>query len=118
MPADRLRVGARGGRAASERGLDTGERPFRVDPARLGQKNGELVAAGPVRAVGRTEGLAEQVGDLDEEAVCFELTDVEVRQLEVVEVEHANGQPASPATCPRDLQREGLVEHLPVAQPR
>ena len=117
IPADRLRPGPAERWPAAERGLEPGEQRLGVDPAGLGQDHGELVAAGAAGEVGRPDRLAEQIGDLDEQAVACDLPDAAVRQLEVVEVEHADGQPAPVAVRARDLERERLVEALPVAEP-
>ena len=110
IPADRLRPGpAEAGLRRSVR-LQPGKHPLGVDPAGRRQDDGELVAADAAREVGRPDRLAEQIRDLDEKAVACDLTDPAVRELEVIEVEHAHGQPAPVAVRACDLERQCLVE--------
>ena len=111
-----LRVGpGAGGRRRSEACIRA-NRPSRVDPARVRQDHGELVTTGPARDIGRTDALAQERRDLGEQPVPFDLPDPGVRQLEVVDVQHADRQPPAVSMCPRDLERKRLVEQLSVAE--
>ena len=118
MPARDLELARAADRPRRDRVEQAPVELVRVVQGRLRQDDGELVAADPARDVGRADDRAHAVGRLGEDGVAGEVADPVVDRLEVVEVEHDQGQPPRVAAAARDLALERLVEVASVVEPR
>ena len=115
MPAERLSIGpARAGAGAASPGR--GRRAPRPRSGRRRQDDGELVPAAPVREVGGTDAPDNGVRDRDEQCVARDLAELGVG-LRSRRRRARRRRACAVAVCSRDLERQRLVEHLPVAEP-
>ena len=116
--ADRERHPPVGGEGrCPERGQDPGRHARGVLARGLRQDQGELVAAVARRDVGAAERRADQLGDVDEDAVPVQVAEAVVHELEVVEVEHHDAQRPVRAHRADDLLGQALVQVPVVEEP-
>src|SRR5438132_4237930 len=85
---------------------------------RLGEEDGEFVAAQPRRHVAGADGLADRMCDLPEELVALDVALLVVQPLEVVDVDVGDADRRSGSFCVRQLRAETLDEGAPLRQAR
>jgi len=83
-----------------------------------GDDDGELLAANAAHDVGRAHRPAEDVGDLEQELVPDPVAVHVVDLLEVVEIEHHEGDRVALRRCPHQLLPEPVVERAVVVEAR
>ncbi len=92
-----------------------GERE-RAPRALVREQNHELVAADPVRGVGRAHRRAEAFADRADALVAGLVAERVVDLLQPVEIEHHEAEAGAGARAARDLALEILVERTVVAE--
>ena len=106
MPPDRRETRL----VAPHSGEHASEQPLRVDARRLGEQDGELVAAGAIGDIRFAQRAAHERCGGGEQLVATELAEPVVEPLEVVHVEHEQRQPPLVAVCPSHLPGQRVVE--------
>ena len=91
---------------------------FGVREGGLGEDDRELVAADAAGDVGAADDRADALGELRQDGVAGQVADALVDRLEVVDVEHDEGELPVVAVRPGDLARERVVEEAPVVEAR
>ena len=91
-------------------GEDACEQPLRVDADRFGKQDRELVSAGSVGDIGFAQRAAYERGGGGKHLVAAELAEPVVEPVEVVHVEHEQGQPPLVAVGTSHLPCQRVVE--------
>ena len=99
-----------------ERGDKALGRLARTGQVRLGQQDSKLLAAQPGGEIDLAEVLAEDIGDVAEDAIAGRVAEGVVDPLEVVQVDERDRERPTRAAGPNQLGRGCLREGTPIGQ--